>query len=610
MPTWLYLAWIEWFRSFTIHRTGGGQGKRDFFWLSALLSLTILLALLLLGTKQGVLRRFMDVSLGYLPNYGVPIWLVANTDGYTNVGVTKQHKQIVTQAFPEITLYPYREVLPSELKLPSTNTQTVWKIKSHEREFTGWVVDPIDPLWQGLQGQASTTPSLQLTIVASEQAFAEHFQCDAYRALLAGKPGITLPPPTAQPTTPQADCLANGILWLQARPGTRLPTFLPFHIIWQPRILTMGTVAYLLPRVVYQALRLAKNSTNLLYYPQAADQDPPITWIKSLLLWDDTNPVAPSVIQNIAACLDWQWHPNRKQMSFKSLDNHKGAVPLPKVQACLTNTGIALESPQKTSPATEPYFAIGEQIAGDRLYVDSQGILNAPCNALDMRLRQYLACTAHDSALSPLNMEKLMSGDEFAIAYVRDPTLLFSILERLKHFPNPDDKEQRPLFNVHAIYEDALTRFGFMAEIIQKLKSVYGSFFLIFLGILSFVQINLVIGRRRKQYGLLAAKGFSWISIQLMVAAQITFSIICASIVSYVLFLIPQWWLHNILKELINHGEYQKRLLISQLELLPWSVLTHIEVTIFVLVVCMLVGVIILYYLRFRHKGQPAYLIA
>jgi hypothetical protein len=72
MKLWWKLAWIEWQRSLFWHQSS----KPDFFWLTLLLALTLSLALLIYGSREGLLNRFMDVSLGYVQNAGIPIWVV------------------------------------------------------------------------------------------------------------------------------------------------------------------------------------------------------------------------------------------------------------------------------------------------------------------------------------------------------------------------------------------------------------------------------------------------------------------------------------------------------------------------------------------------------
>ena len=65
MAVWFKFAALEWWRS--------AKSGRDFLWLSLLLLLTLSLALLVWGSREGLLNRFMDVSLGYIPQVGIPI---------------------------------------------------------------------------------------------------------------------------------------------------------------------------------------------------------------------------------------------------------------------------------------------------------------------------------------------------------------------------------------------------------------------------------------------------------------------------------------------------------------------------------------------------------
>ena len=53
MNAWQKLAWIEWYRSFRLT----GKDNHDFFWLALLLFLTLTLALLLWGSREGLLNN-------------------------------------------------------------------------------------------------------------------------------------------------------------------------------------------------------------------------------------------------------------------------------------------------------------------------------------------------------------------------------------------------------------------------------------------------------------------------------------------------------------------------------------------------------------------------
>ncbi|EDN71593.1 hypothetical protein BGS_1209 [Beggiatoa sp. SS] len=120
-----------------------GKPNRDFFWLTVLLTLTLILTMLLWGSQRGLLNKFVDVSIGYTEGAGIPIWLAADTVQGINREILKQL---------DFKLYPYREVEHFEVALlgkndeNSENESKIWDSK--QVAFTGWAVAFDDPLWK------------------------------------------------------------------------------------------------------------------------------------------------------------------------------------------------------------------------------------------------------------------------------------------------------------------------------------------------------------------------------------------------------------------------------------------------------------------------------
>ena len=82
---WLRLGLREWGRGLA-GTSRDRSGRRDFFYLTALLAATLVLGVLLLGTREGMLNRFLDVSLGHMPGHGIPIWVYARYLGRDEAG--------------------------------------------------------------------------------------------------------------------------------------------------------------------------------------------------------------------------------------------------------------------------------------------------------------------------------------------------------------------------------------------------------------------------------------------------------------------------------------------------------------------------------------------
>jgi hypothetical protein len=259
---WARLAWIEWQRSVVM-----GKQNRDFLWLTVLLTLTLLLALLGWGSQQGLLNKFVDVSIGYVEGAGIPIWVAADT----SEGITRE-----VLDSPEFTLYPYQEVesrevaLPGESGIDTPEGKTIWvqvQKKLPKVPFEGWAVHFVDPLWKANKEASQDlkeSATIPLAIIANRSLFENYFNCATYVEKLQQQwPFLTLP---ADPKS-GLNCLANRILWLDldVRKNRDL---LPFRIYWQSHIPTMQDLVFLFPLSTLNTLRLARFYPTLEYYPE------------------------------------------------------------------------------------------------------------------------------------------------------------------------------------------------------------------------------------------------------------------------------------------------------------------------------------------------------
>jgi len=142
MRLWWKLAWIEWRRSFLWNKSS----KPDFFWLTMLLALTLSLALLIYGSREGLLNRFMDVSLGYVQDAGIPIWIVAKVDDEGRVMDRELLEKIQSLDYK---IHPYRLVEWDQVSLPGTIDGKTDLWQAEHIAFKGWAVSADDPLWKG-----------------------------------------------------------------------------------------------------------------------------------------------------------------------------------------------------------------------------------------------------------------------------------------------------------------------------------------------------------------------------------------------------------------------------------------------------------------------------
>ncbi|MCP4112242.1 MAG: hypothetical protein GY749_43085 [Desulfobacteraceae bacterium] len=212
IDTCFWLAWIEWSRSL-FKRESPGTYRYDFFWLTILLVLISVMGLFLWSSKQGVLNKCMDVFLGNVPNYGVPIWLEAQLSpvGGRHLIGREVLKKISDLRISSLEAHPYKEVEEIYVKLPDYNVPGMSQYKSKEPiwrdkqspdknvEFNARAVYPQDPLWIVSRKKKERVLNLPLEVTLDRSLFKKYFDCDVYRQsidssvpenLLGGMPEI------------------------------------------------------------------------------------------------------------------------------------------------------------------------------------------------------------------------------------------------------------------------------------------------------------------------------------------------------------------------------------------------------------------------------------
>jgi hypothetical protein len=593
MNAWQKLAWIEWYRSFRLT----GKDNHDFFWLALLLFLTLTLALLLWGSREGLLNKFVDVSLGRLEGVGIPIWVAANNEE----GLDRQLLQTAG-----IQFYPYREVESFEASLP-INTKPIWDNKV---PFEGWAVSSIDPLWQlGVNNQVPTVTTqpfpVPLEIILSNSLFKQYFNCAAYVAAVQQQLPFWSPPVTTKANP--LFCLADNILWLDVKVGTERRELLPFHIHWQPRIPTMHQLAFLLPLSTLHALKVSTYFTNLKYYPEAQlDKQPRI---KELMLWTDIHGVTPSVRQ-LEHCLK----------HVQIIDNNRINLdyPLPRtwVMSCIKQSGILLQSDDK--PLSLPYLTITEESESHYFQYDDKDYLTISCGQTQPRCQpcekviqspvwRSLTTTVCTQTQTIADMIGLIGSYQKALTYVKNRDDLATYLDKITNLPQSATDGSKA-FYIHPTYHDAHVRFLFIQKVIEMLKMVYSPFFLMLLLILLVVQIGIVITHRQHNYGILLAKGMSWQQIYYLILMQITLSFIIAwggallliESVSYLL----SWRFAGI----VTQKPYIDHLLVNNFDLLPLTFIDYGLVSLMCLGMSYLMATVMLRRTIARQPLEPAYL--
>lgn len=599
MKTWQRLAWIEWQRGiFT------GIPNRDFLWLTVLLSLTLILALLLWGVREGLLNKFVDISVGYIEDAGIPIWLATNNVS----GIDRNLSQELSQQ--NIKLHPYREVECHEVNLPNQicgYTNKIWNETTVH--FDGWAVSSEDPLWKmGMKQpvEAPVLPSnssgLPLEIILNRSLFAQYFNCTAYINALQQLP-FTIP--NAQ--SDKLSCLANGTLWLELKVG-KYKELVPFHIHWQPHIPTMRNLAFLFPLSTLNTLKLVVNDKHpkLKYYPEA--QANQITRVKELKIKPGKEGLSVESMAKLTTCLQ---NPEKKRyrLTLKK--------PLPKtwVATCAKQSGIPLQGEHRISP---PFLKITDELNSHYFQYDIDGPLtifcrdNSPClpcqqiPSLQDNLGENVTCNDKEAKIN--DMIAATGSYQRAFAYVENRTALAAQIEKIKEFQLP--QQDSKAFYIHPTYDDALVRFRFIDAIMNILEWWYGPFFLMFLTILLLVQVGIVITHRKHNYGILLSKGVSWAQMYKMVLMQIALSFAVAMSIAIFIDEAMQWLLAMQLENVTTKKPYIDHIIAGQLDLLPLSFLDYVLVGSIVLMVLYLTTIWLLKRMILVRYMEPAYLFS
>ncbi|MEO5331612.1 MAG: hypothetical protein H7839_06275 [Magnetococcus sp. YQC-5] len=497
-PVWASLGSKAYWRSFVCARFGCSHGGRDFAWLTLLLALVICMALLLVGTRAGLLERFTDALLGTLRPYGVPVWATAHWENHQGIGsdllarLKEMEKRIPGESFA-ITAHPYRQLGDSapKIRLPGSST---WDPGA---PWIGWAVYPNDPLWklelpkdwtEEQNQQADGWIGLPLTVILSESSFAEKFNYEAYRE--AVQPILRQKKLRRLPEKPPQDSLRTVLdaIWLEVGIGNT-EELVPFRVRWVHHIPAMEKVAFLFPLSTYHALLAAYHFPEIRFDVKSKGMGDPEEFRR---LTAATYPRGE--IASFAACL-------QEEMA------KTGLLGLPKIpENRCTRPHLATQTTGVTRQGGDEGWDVLNHDDNHRLWM--------PCHRLPMDnpLRESLCSTGRPKpgqSLIYAPWDVTESGTAFSAVriYMPDPTRLSKGIRALMAVRS---KEGRPAFNIHSMYQDALNRFNLLSDLLSTMTPAYAITFGIFLGALLLAQAGTLIGHRRHHYGILLSRGFTW----------------------------------------------------------------------------------------------------
>jgi hypothetical protein len=588
MSPWIRLALQEFWLPFH-YRKPGCPGGRDFVWLTTFLALLLTLILLLLASREGLLNRFVDVLLGRIPGYGVPISVTNNL--LSKGGVNAIDTDVLTEIqalehdIPGLQVYPYRTLEADFRPLFRLPDPAIWNNTRDDGstfgpDFDGWAVYPNDPLWTA--NIPAAAQQLPLTIILNRPLFQTYFDYDRYRQTLQDHLPAAVFADLPARLNPYSE-KSLDTLWLLVTIGFR-KELVPFEVAWVTRFPVIDKLAFMFPLTTYHALKAAHDFPELRYFPEAHGEGG--TRVQQILLETRSESVEGqhAAIEQLAADLDAEAQPYRADvlLTFRQ--------PWPE---------FWLEA------YAEHYhlpYQVMKTLPGDRIAHEEQ-TLRVPCGRLPsdyLRDAHFTSC--RDDAQQPLTLDVTAKGNGFhhALVYVPQRTLLSKAARELETI-----KDQA--LAIHPSYQDALNRFGFLSKMLDALQKPYGVFLVIFLFAFLGVQLLTLIGHHRHRYGMLLAKGVEWWQIYAMLGLQIGLALGIGLVVAFGLITAAGLFLQAAVKAVAV--QYADTLSIADLNLLPLTLLKFAAVSAGLLAITLTLAAVLLYCLPLRSRTHPAKLL-
>ncbi len=534
----LRLAWIEFARAFRLRFAPGG---RDLMWFTLLLAGLQLHGLVILAAREGILEQSVNAFLGYEEGHGVPVWVLPNSLRGTYAGnIDADLVASVREA--GFGMEPYRRFrTAAKLRLPSSG---IWRggramdTRGLPR-FAGLAVDTGGPLWPG-PAPAAEGP---WPIVLNATTFARYFDLSAYRAALDGRvPEAEL---AAIPDDP-ARITELPRLWLEMR--VHKGELAPFEVTWAPHI-TIGAeqIAYVAPLDLWHLIdEAARNPATLCLFPEGGPGlgRRILTLRSEALAFGTDRRALRAGFAELAEALGGtlRARPTRMQVTFGTEDERAAFAPGRRCDPGLPEGRVLAMAAEAGLPvsAADP----GVVVDSTRPVRIEAGRLLLPCDAVppDRRARGETQDEG-GQCLVALPLAERDTGFEEAFLYAASRLeigrlLDFVLCRPVDGLPPPEarrplcldpevdaaEAEPDPRLRIDEVYEDALTRYNFLTDLIEQLRGPIGLGLFGLLLVILWVQIGTILGHRRLRYAMLLCNGATWGQIRLMVVAQGVFA--------------------------------------------------------------------------------------
>lgn len=567
----LSLGLKEFWRAFGKRAPGG----RDFLWLTSLLCLLQLLALIMVSAREGVLERSVDAFLGYAPGFGIPVWTRTNSAGYGGVQLISEdllaeieEAGVGTEAF-------YRFFGPEIVQMPGNG---VWRTVDgiEERDsFTGIAADFDGAFFPEIRSAPAQSAFGEVadqlwTIILDEDQFRRFFDLAAYRRVLDGRI-----PQTALDEVPEdiRRLTDMPMIWLQTRTQLGGYRLVPFRVQWG-RYLGAGSenYAYILERRWFRAVDMQFDNPDLCVDLMAGPGlPPPVNRAQSANLLFMDGETSADVTERFKSTFDIvaaqyggavtistnraYWEPQSEE---RLANNCSASIPSTVLDLFLFDAGFDIVREQDRAEGAEIEVLSVPAVPDFEIRPDG---MSAPCDLLNDRLlsdpttRQETwetGCVAHISATaggSGYSEVLLFAEERTDIDRLRDliacEGLTPATLENgpaharaicsVVETPWGEEVVQSRL-RLSESYADSLLRLGFLTRLFDTISGPIGFALLVLLVAILRVQIGTVVEHRRQDYALLLANGFSHGQLKGMVAWQLAFGVLTAMATALLLF--------------------------------------------------------------------------
>nr|VFK33151.1 MAG: FtsX-like permease family protein [Candidatus Kentron sp. MB]VFK76023.1 MAG: FtsX-like permease family protein [Candidatus Kentron sp. MB] len=580
----------------------------DFRWLVLLLSMSLILALLLSGTYRGIARGVLDITLGYAPDAGVPIWVQAK--GFEH---PIDREAVVALKRAGYAVFPYLEDMTGRLGLPGAghhlrDGSPVWRKGGVESVPTIRAVRQSDPLWRQGADAERGTKFPNLSVVLDRVRFEQHFDCDAY---VRTSPVLLKRPATGKDPL---WCLADNRIFLMVRIENQWEQ-LAFTIRWAPRIRTFKPVDILAPlafaNTVWLAGHLSANPEGAkpVFFPEgngsATERIRAITMVRGYEA--RTEPIQEERAWNaFRDCLE------RFGSGFENKDTGDFSARFISPQSrtmvgyCAGRATLPIMAKNARLPREGLHLKITETVRSvDWLSVKEPDVISVDCARAKAAFKRLVECDDRNGNVD-LDLTRIGSGYSAAMVYERSRDRITKAIEEIPTIRV--NSEER--FEIHSAYLDSRRRFGFLTDIIHFLVVPLGFFFLTFFVLVSLAQVGILLSRRRHAFGILLAQGLSRGDIFMIPIIQVVFCFVGAFAAAEMVVLALSIILNEWFAEMVQAKGYADTLITGAVDLLPIPWWQHLAIFVGGLVLIVLLVIFRVRSLPLGKRFEPAVMIA